>query len=94
MKPISKKINRKYVITVPCCFCKKELVRSTSYLKKYPLSFCSEECKVFYKDSKQYEIMSHNNTQNFSYLIGLLSARISFNNRKRSLEIDRIHPEF
>jgi hypothetical protein len=72
MKPISKKINRKYVITVPCCFCKKELVRNTSYLKKHPLSFCSESCKTYYNDPKQYDIMIHNNTPNFSYLIGLL----------------------
>lgn len=75
MKPNTQKINRKDVITVPCSFCKKSLLRIRSYYKKHNnISFCSEMCKVYYKDPKQFNILNNINNPNFYYLLGLLAT--------------------
>lgn len=76
MKPNTQTLHlrRHDIVSVPCCYCKRPLLRVKSYLKKHPLSFCSEMCKVYYKDPKQAQIMTHINNPNFYYLIGLIAT--------------------
>jgi hypothetical protein len=71
MKAITQYIDP-YPIEVKCSFCSKKLVRNKYYLKRYPISFCSQPCKILYNDPTQALIMSKINTNQFAYLIGLI----------------------
>lgn len=71
MKAVTQYINP-YPIEVKCSFCSKKLVRNKYYLKRYPISFCSQPCKTFFNDPKQSLIMNMQQDNNFYYLIGLL----------------------
>jgi len=64
------KYDRQYT-TVECTTCKAIIQRRKDKLKYYN-PFCSEVCVQKYKDPKQFEIMSHKDTPNFNYLVGLI----------------------
>jgi hypothetical protein len=86
MKPITHTEKYRHPVDVQCCFCKKTVVRDRYYLKTHPLIYCSEMCRIYYHDPKQFQIMDYTETPQFSYLLGLLATdgHISYPNATKA----------
>lgn len=60
------------IISTQCAYCRKPLKRTKYSLARHPLSFCNQECFVYYNEPKQAHLMEHIRNNNFYYLIGLI----------------------
>jgi hypothetical protein len=77
MKSIKRPLNQSQYIMVKCLKCNKEKQINKHYYKKNKQkykTFCSEMCRIYYKDPLQENIMNMQNTPDFHYLIGLIST--------------------